>query len=177
MSALRAIGGPYRFDHYSARLRSVLQNKVMTGQYRSVGHPIATAITECLVEEGARLCGEDSVEFRRRNFLLSEMMPWISPMGARMVDLSHHACLDRMLTLTDYLKLPAEIETCRAEGRFVGLGLASFVEFTATGAEAYGRAGVAVSSLDGVVLTLEPSGDIRAQASAAEIGQCIQQGL
>jgi carbon-monoxide dehydrogenase large subunit len=177
MSALRAIGGPYRFDHYSARLRSVLQNKVMTGQYRSVGHPIATAITECLVEEAARLRGEDSAEFRRRNFLPSEMMPWISPMGARMIDLSHHACLERMLTLVDYDKLRAEIETWRAEGRIVGLGLASFVEFTATGAEAYGRAGVAVSSLDGVVLTLEPTGDIRAQASAAEIGQGIQQGL
>jgi carbon-monoxide dehydrogenase large subunit len=149
----------------------------MTGQYRSVGHPIATAITECLVEEAARLRGEDSAEFRRRNFLPSEMMPWISPMGARMIDLSHHACLERMLTLVDYDKLRAEIETWRAEGRIVGLGLASFVEFTATGAEAYGRAGVAVSSLDGVVLTLEPTGDIRAQASAAEIGQGIQQGL
>ena len=36
---------------------------------------------------------------------------------------------------------------------------------------------VPVSSLDGVTLTLEPTGDIRAQASAAEIGQGIQQGL
>ena len=92
MSTLRAMGGPYRFDHYSARLRSVLQNKVMTGQYRSVGHPIAAAMTECLVEDAARMRGEDSVEFRRRNFLSAETMPWISPMGARMVDLSHHTC-------------------------------------------------------------------------------------
>ena len=177
MSALRAVGGPYRFDHYSARLRCVLQNKVMTGQYRSVGHPIATAMTECLVEEAARMRGEDSIEFRRRNFLPAEMMPWVSPMGARMVDLSHHKCLDRMIELTDYRKLRADIGTWRKQGRIVGLGLASFVEFTATGAEAYGRANVPVSSLDGVILTLEPTGDVRAQASAAEIGQGIQQGL
>ncbi len=177
MSALRAIGGPYRFDHYSARLRSVLQNKVMTGQYRSVGHPIATAITECLVEDAARMRGEDSVEFRRRNFLPAEMMPWTSPMGARMIDLSHHRCLDRMMELIDYRKLRADIEAWREHGRIIGLGLASFVEFTATGAEAYGRANVPVSSLDGVTLTLDPTGDVRAQASAAEIGQGIQQGL
>lgn len=177
MSALRAIGGPYRFDHYAARLRSVLQNKVMTGQYRSVGHPIATAMTESLIEDAARIRGEDSLEFRRRNFLPAEMMPWVSPMGARMVDLSHHKCLDRMMELVDYQKLLADLQTWRNQGRVVGFGVASFVEFTATGAEAYGRANVPVSSLDGVTLTIEPTGDIRAQASAAEIGQGIQQGL
>ena len=177
MSTLRAIGGPYRFDHYSAKLRSVLQNKVMTGQYRSVGHPIATAITECLVEEAARVRGESSIAFRRRNFLGREMMPWVSPAGARMIDLSHHACLDRLLALIGYDEMRDKIKTWRSQGRIVGLGLASFVEFTATGAEAYGRAGVPVSSIDTVVLTLEPTGHVRAQASASEIGQGIQQGL
>jgi carbon-monoxide dehydrogenase large subunit len=177
VSALRAIGGPYRFDHYHARLRSVLQNKVMTGQYRSVGHPIAAAITESLVEEAACVRGEDPIEFRRRNFLPADAMPWVNPMGARMIDLSHHACLDRLLELIDHRTLRAQIDTWRRQGRIVGLGIASFVEFTATGGEAYGRAHVPVSSLDAVVLTLEPTGEIRAQCSASEIGQGIQQGL
>ncbi|MCW5702870.1 MAG: xanthine dehydrogenase family protein molybdopterin-binding subunit [Bradyrhizobium sp.] len=177
MSALRAVGGPYRFDNYHALLRSVLQNKVMTGQYRSVGHPVAAAITEALVEDAAAVRGEDSIVFRQRNFLPTEAMPWVSPMGARMIDLSHHACLERMLTLVDYPRLRQEIDTWRQEGRIVGLGLASFVEFTATGAEAYGRAHVPVSSLDGVMLTMEPTGEVRAQCSASEIGQGIQQGL
>jgi carbon-monoxide dehydrogenase large subunit len=177
MSALRAVGGPYRFDHYHAKLRSVLQNRVMTGQYRSVGHPIAAAVTETLVDKAARLRGEDPLEFRRRNFIPLDAMPWISPMGARMIDLSHHACLDKMTALVDYQQLRSQIETWRKQGRVVGLGFASFVEFTATGSEAYGRANVPVSSLDGVVLTLEPTGEVRAACSAAEIGQGIQQGL
>jgi len=177
MSMLRAVGGPYRFDHYHAKLRAVLQNKVMTGQYRSVGHPVAAAVTEALVDKAARMRGEDPLEFRRRNFLSAEAMPWISPMGARMIDLSHHACLDRIMALTDYRNLRAQIEAWRRQGRIVGLGFASFVEFTATGAEGYGPAGVPVSALDGVVLALEPTGEVKAQGSAAEIGQGIQQGL
>jgi carbon-monoxide dehydrogenase large subunit len=177
MSMLRAVGGPYRFENYHAKLRSVLQNRVMTGQYRSVGHPIAAAVTETLADAAARLRGEDPIEFRRRNFLPADAMPWVSPMGARMIDLSHHACLDRMVELIDYRKLRAQIEAWRQDGRVIGLGFASFVEFTATGAEGYGRAGVPVSALDGVVLTLEPTGEVRAQCSAAEIGQGIQQGL
>jgi aerobic carbon-monoxide dehydrogenase large subunit len=177
MSALRAIGGPYRFDSYRASLRSVLQNKVMTGQYRSVGHPIACAITERLIDIAARKRHEDPLELRRRNFVRDDEMPWVSPQGARMIDLSHERCLDGMIELIDLASLRSEIDTMRAERRVVGLGFASFLEFTATGAEGYGRAEIPVASIDTVIVTLEPSGEIRAQCSASEIGQGIQQGL
>jgi len=176
-SMLRAVGGPYRYDHYRAVLRCVLQNKTMIGQYRSVGHPIACAVTERLVDLAARARREDAVEFRRRNFLPSDAMPWVSPTGARMIDLSHAACLERLIELVELPRLRAEIEAKRARGDIVGFGLASFVEFTATAAEGYGPAGVPVSSVDTVVVTLEPSGEVRAQCSACEIGQGIQQGV
>lgn len=177
MSALRAMGAPYRLTHYSARLRSFLQNKVMTGQYRSVGHPVAVAITEMLIEDAAKVVGESSVELRKRNFVAAAEMPWMSPVGVRMVDLSHHACLDKLLMLCDHAELVRKITTWREAGRVVGFGLASFVEFTATGPEGYGRSGVPVSSQDTVVITMDSSGAVSAQCSAAEIGQGIQQGL
>lgn len=101
----------------------------------------------------------------------------MSPMGARMIDLSHHACLEKMIALIDYPSLCKDIVRWRSDGRIVGLGIASFVEFTATGPEGYGRACVPVPSIDTVVLTLEPTGEIELQGSAAEIGQGIQQGL
>jgi CO/xanthine dehydrogenase Mo-binding subunit len=176
-SMLRAVGGPYRFDHYHAALRCVLQNKSMIGQYRSVGHPIACAITERLVDLAARARNEDAIAFRRRNFLHRDAMPWISPTGARMIDLSHAECLERLIELADIAQLRADLDVERAKGRIVGFGLASFVEFTATGAEGYGRAGVPVSAVDTVVVTLEPSGHVRAQCSACEIGQGIEQGV
>src|SRR5262252_8276775 len=43
---LRLLPGPYRVRHYDAVLRVVSQNKVITSQYRAVGHPIAAAVTE-----------------------------------------------------------------------------------------------------------------------------------
>jgi aerobic carbon-monoxide dehydrogenase large subunit len=176
-SALRAMGGPYKIEQYSARLRSVLQNKVMTGQYRSVGHPVAVAITEALIEKGARALGEDAIAFRKRNFVKRNEMPWTSPAGGRMIDLSHHECLDKLLLLSGHAELEQQISVWREQGRVVGFGLASFVEFTATGAEGYGRAGVLVSSQDSVIVAMDPAGMVTVQSSAAEIGQGIQQGL
>src|SRR4029077_11337799 len=51
------IGGPYRFDNYRAHSRVVFQNKTMMSQYRAVGHPIACAVTEGLIDLAAQKLG------------------------------------------------------------------------------------------------------------------------
>lgn len=175
--AMRAIGAPYRFESYRARAEVVLQNKAMTGQYRAVGHPIASTVTERLVDRAARALGRDPLAFRRANYVRPQDMPLVNPAGLRLLDLSHEACLDRMIALLDHDALRARIEAMRAEGRIVGLGFAAFVEMTASGTEVYGRAGVPVAAVDTVTLALEPDGSIRAAASVAEIGQGIGQGI
>src|SRR5207247_1833284 len=63
---LRLLPGPYRLRHYDATLRVVAQNKVVTSQYRAVGHPIATAVTESMVDLIARDLELDPVEVRRQ---------------------------------------------------------------------------------------------------------------
>lgn len=177
MSALRTMGAPYSFRHFRARLRCALQNKVPTGQLRAVGAPIAAAVTERLVDMAARARGEDPLEFRRRNLMRPDEMPCVTPTGSRLFGLSHHQCLDRMTELMRLPQLRSEIAAMRREGRLVGLGFASTVEMTASGSEAYGRAGVPVASVDTVTATLDLSGEISAAASISEIGQGIEQGL
>jgi CO/xanthine dehydrogenase Mo-binding subunit len=177
MSALRTMGAPYRFDHFHARLRCALQNKVPTGQLRAVGTPISCAVTERLVDLAARARGEDSLQFRRRNLLRLEDMPCVTAAGSHMFGLSHHACLDQLVELMELPRIRAEIAAMRQAGRCVGLGFATSVELTATGSEAYGRAGVPVAAVDTVVATLQLSGEITALASVSEIGQGIEQGL
>src|SRR5438309_159664 len=61
---LRLLPGPYRLRHYDAALRVVAQNKVVTSQYRAVGHPIATAVTESMIDLVARDLGLDPAEVR-----------------------------------------------------------------------------------------------------------------
>src|SRR6266478_5452886 len=78
---LRLLPGPYRVRHYDAALRVVAQNKVVTSQYRAVGHPIATAVTESMVELIARDLGLDPAEMRRRNLVRPEELPYTSATG------------------------------------------------------------------------------------------------
>ena len=53
------VGGPYTCPNYRARARVVFQNKNVMCQYRAVGHPIATAVTEGLVDLAAAKIGMD----------------------------------------------------------------------------------------------------------------------
>lgn len=175
--ALRPIGAAYRYSAYRAHADVILQNKSITGQYRSVGHPIATTVTERLVDRAARALGKDPLVFRRSNFVRSEDMPLTNPAGLRMLDLSHEMCLDCLIDLIGYEHLKEFVEVGSDQHRLLGLGFAAFVEMTASGTEAYGRAGVQVAAVDSVTLMLEPDGSLKASASLCEIGQGIDQGL
>jgi carbon-monoxide dehydrogenase large subunit len=175
--ALRPIGAAYRISGLRARAEVALQNKALTGQYRSVGHPIACTVTERLVDIAAARLELDPLEFRRRNYVRPQDMPCTNPAGLRLLDLSHEACLDKMITLMDLPTLRGEVAAAREQGRALGIGFAAFVEMTASGSEAYGRAHVPVAAVDTVVLSLEPDGSINGSASVCEIGQGITQGL
>src|SRR5687768_7870778 len=61
------VAAPYKVGAYRARSRAAFQNKAMYGQYRAVGHPIACAISEGLIELAAKAVGEDSADYRRRH--------------------------------------------------------------------------------------------------------------
>lgn len=173
VSAVRTIGAPYAMSAYRARMVAVLQNKSLTGQYRSVGHPIACTVTEALVERAARARGEEVLAFRARNYTPADALPLTNPAGVRLMDLSHAACLERLEALMDLPKLRRELADGRAAGRLLGLGFAAFVELTASGSEAYGMGDVAVAAMDTVTLALEPDGSVKGEASVSEIGQGI----
>ena len=71
-------------------------------QYRAVGHPIAMTISDCMLEEAARVIGMDPVQIRRKNLIPDDAYPTKSTTGMRFDDLSHHACLDKLLEIMDY---------------------------------------------------------------------------
>ena len=60
------VGGPYRHSQYRARLDVVFLNKTPTCQYRGVGHPVACAVTEGLVDLAAAKLGMDPLAFRKQ---------------------------------------------------------------------------------------------------------------
>ena len=164
-------GGPYKHKAYRAKLNVVFTNKNVTCQYRAVGHPIAVALTEGIVDEGARALGMDPAAFRRRNLIADDAYPYTFPSGLKFEKLSHHQCLDKLLQMMDYDGLRAEQKALREKGIYRGIGLAAMIEVTNPSPAFYGVGGARISAQDGATLRLDPSGMLNVLVSVTEQGQ------
>jgi len=165
------VGGPYACANYRARARVVFQNKNVMCQYRAVGHPIATAVTEGLVELAAAKIGMDAAEIRRRNLFPDDKYPATSAAGLKFERLSHHASLDKILGMMDYDALRAEQARLREQGIHRGIGFASFIEVTNPSAAFYGVGGARISSQDGATVRLDATGAVFCHSGVTEQGQ------
>src|SRR3954462_11576631 len=164
-------GGPYKHQKYRARLNVVFTNKNVTCQYRAVGHPIAVALTEAIVDLAAQKLGMDPAEFRRRNLIADDAYPYAFPSGIKFEKLSHHKTLDLLLRTMDYPALRAEQAQLRKQGIYRGIGLAAMIEVTNPSPAFYGVGGARISAQDGATLRLEPTGMLTVRASVTEQGQ------
>jgi carbon-monoxide dehydrogenase large subunit len=164
-------GGPYTCPNYRALARVVFQNKNVMCQYRAVGHPIATAVTEGLVELAALKIGMDPLEIRRRNLIRDDAYPAAGPSGIKFEQLSHHASLDKLVAMMDYKALRAEQEALRRQGICRGIGFASFIEVTNPSAAFYGVGGARISSQDGATVKLDATGAVTCHSGVTEQGQ------
>src|SRR5262249_19565975 len=159
---------------YRARARVVFQNKNVMCQYRAVGHPIATAVTEGLVDLAAVRIGMDPVEIRRKNLIPDNAYPASGPSGIKFELLSHHAALDKIVAMMDYPKLRAEQARLRQQGIFRGIGFASFIEVTNPSAAFYGVGGARITSQDGATVRLDAQGAVICHTGVTEERQGAQ---
>ena len=179
------VGGPYACPNYRARARVVFQNKNVMCQYRAVGHPIAAAVTEGLIELAAAKIGMDPVELRRRNLIADDGYPATGASGIRFEKLSHHAALDEILAMMDYAALRAEQARLRERGIHRGIGFASFIEVTNPSAAFYGVGGARISSQDGATARLDATGAVfchtgvteQGQGAEAVVAQCVASAI
>jgi carbon-monoxide dehydrogenase large subunit len=164
-------GGPYKHQKYRAKMNVVFTNKNVTCQYRAVGHPIAVALTEGIVDLAAQKLGMDPADFRRLNLIADDAYPYTFPSGIKFEQLSHHKALDLLLKTMNYPGLREEQKALRAKNIHRGIGLAAMIEVTNPSPAFYGVGGARISAQDGATLRLEPTGMVTVLCSVTEQGQ------
>jgi aerobic carbon-monoxide dehydrogenase large subunit len=126
------VGGNYVIPNLDLRIRGMLTNTTPTDTYRGAGRPEATYLTERVIELVARSTGVPATEVRRKNFMVG--LPQPNAVGLITYDSGdYHETYDALL---DALDLDAEHirqQEYRANGRYLGIGTAMYVEFTGAG--------------------------------------------
>ena len=168
---LNLSGAPYIIPNYKAVGTVVFQNKTPMCQYRAVGHPIAVAITEALVDKAATKIGINLHEIRKKNFIPDNAYPNKTPSGVPLEDLSHQASMDKLLDMMNIDDIEKQKESNLAKGILTGYGVIAMCEVTNPSPLFYGVGGAHISSQDGASIRLEGSGAIHLSSSITEQGQ------
>ena len=130
--------GPYRIPAFHASVNCVMTNKMGAGTYRAPGFFEGTFIRERLLDMAAVDLGLDPAELRRRNMITAAEMPYNA--GPTRLDGrntvydsgDYPSAFDRTLEEIGYQDLAAR-EGPDEQGRYHGVGIASYVEPTGFG--------------------------------------------
>ncbi|MGH2615410.1 MAG: xanthine dehydrogenase family protein molybdopterin-binding subunit, partial [Thermomicrobiales bacterium] len=125
--------GPYEIPNLDYVVEGVYTNTGANGAYRGAGRPEATFYLERLMDLIADEGGLEPAEVRRVNFIQPDKFPYDTLSGERYDTGEYEKPLDRALELVDYPRLRQEQEELRKQGRFIGIGLASYVEICGFG--------------------------------------------
>lgn len=166
--------GPYDLRNYTYTTHAVATNKAPQGAYRGVGLPVANFVHERLIELLSAELGVDRAEIRRRNFIPPERLPYETATGLRYDSGNYRAALDLALETVGYEELGQARADDRDPGRPVGVGFASYVEWTGTNSATYRERGMSnVRGYDAGRVTVEEDGTFTVWTSCPAIGQGV----
>lgn len=170
--------GPYRIEHYHGRVRGVLTPKPATGPYRGVGRPSSTFAMERLVDMAARKLGMDPAEIRRRNLISDDEFPYRTAPGIIWDKSAFQECLAAACEGGDYAAMREWQEKARTEGRWVGVGLASYAELTGIGSRIAVAPGMPINTgTETSTIRIDSTGAITADFGIASHGQGLETTL
>lgn len=159
--------GSYKVPAVRVEITGVLTNKMATDAYRGAGRPEATYLVERIMDLIAAELKKDPAEVRRRNFPKPKEFPYATPTGLVYDSANYEKCLDTALKLSGYSKLRKEQEAARKKGRYLGIGLSSYVEVCGMGPSSAMPAG----GWESGTVRIEPTGKITVLTGASPHGQ------
>jgi aerobic carbon-monoxide dehydrogenase large subunit len=161
--------GPYKIDNFAATGRIAMTNKVPNSAYRGAGRPEAAFAMERTMDLIAGTLGLEAAEVRRRNMIRPEDMPCAMGLPYRDGEPIVYdggdfpGALDKVLAaiggLPAFRKRQRE---ARTRGKYLGLGLSSYVE------------GTGVGPFESALVRIEPTGAIFVTSGACPQGQGME---
>jgi carbon-monoxide dehydrogenase large subunit len=151
--------GAYDVPDVHCHLTGVLTNAPPLGPYRGAGRPEAIYVIERLMDRAAAELDVDPADLRRRNFVPTDAFPYETALGFTYDSGDYGTALDLALEHLDYEAFRERQAEARGEGRYLGVGVASFVENTGTVQIESGR------------VELDGDGTVRAYCGTADQGQ------
>lgn len=169
--------GPYDIKAYRCRTYSVATNKPPFAPYRGVARPGVCFAIELTIDAIARAVKREAWEVRAENLVPATAMPYVNITNKHYDSGDYPASL---LTAKEMIGLDAHREgpARDAQGRYLGVGFATYTEQTAHGTKVFAAWGLPlVPGFDQAFVKLTPDGALEVKAGVPTIGQGLETTL
>ncbi|MFI5272968.1 MAG: xanthine dehydrogenase family protein molybdopterin-binding subunit [Ktedonobacterales bacterium] len=122
------VPGCYTIPAYKCDVFGYFTNTTPTDAYRGAGRPEAAYLMERMTDLLAAELGMDPVAVRRKNFIPVDAFPYTTAGSLTYDSGNYQGALDKALEMVDYTGLRQQQQALRQQGRYIGIGLSSYVE-------------------------------------------------
>lgn len=165
LTALMILGS-YNIPAVFVETKGLFTNKMATDAYRGAGRPEATYIIERVMDLVALELKLDPVEIRLKNFP-PPGKDIVLATGVSYDTANYQKTLKKVLTLSSYKKLRREQARLRKKGKYLGIGLSTYVEICAMGPSSRMPAG----GWESGTVRVEPTGKVTVLSGTSPHGQ------
>jgi len=151
--------GCYDIPVVDIHTSGIYTNTMGVGAYRGAGRPEAAYYIERAIDLLAAKAGLDPIEVRKINFIDPGSFPYVTATGVRYDTGEYSKSLTKALETAGYAQLRAHQEELRQQGRYIGIGLATYVEICGFG------------PWESSTVRVEPSGDVSVFTGISPHGQ------
>jgi aerobic carbon-monoxide dehydrogenase large subunit len=166
------LSGNYRIPNIFCEVTGVHTNTTLVDAYRGAGRPEATYLVERAVDLTARELGLDPAEVRRRNFVPANAFPHTTATGVTYDSGNYQPTLERALEIVGYQQLRQEQERLRKEGKYLGIGVTTYVEICGMApSQVLGAVGAGAGGWESATVRVHPTGKVTVYSGASSHGQ------
>jgi carbon-monoxide dehydrogenase large subunit len=166
------LSGPYTIPAVKEDVYGVYTNTTPVEAYRGAGRPEATFMLERMMDRLADEIGMDPVEVRRRNLIPPFENGHNVITGLTYDSGNYQAALAKALAQVDYDGLRREQAAARAKGRYIGIGVSTYVEICGLGpSQVAGAVGFQGGLWESAIVRFHPTGKVNVFIGASPHGQ------
>jgi carbon-monoxide dehydrogenase large subunit len=172
------IPGPYAFRGFRCRTHSVATNKPPMTPYRGVARPGAGAALDLTLDAVARAVGRDPAQVKLENLVPAEAMPYNTVTGSHYDSGDYPRCMRMAMDEIGLAAVRERQARDEPDGRWIGVGILTYVETTAPGTMQFARIGVPnVPGYEQASLRLTPDGGLEIRVGVQSHGQGMETTL
>ena len=166
------LGGAYRIPNISAKVYGTFTNTTPVDAYRGAGRPEAVFVLERSLDMFAREIGMDPSEVRRKNLIPPFENGHTVATGVAYDSGNYEAAFDKALEIVGYQSFRQEQERARGEGRYLGVGLTSYVEICGAAPSAVATTlGLQYGAWETAMVRVHPTGKVTVYTGSSAHGQ------